>query len=265
MHVPAGSIPPAGTFVHVPRLLESAQVWQAPLQALLQQKPCAQSLETHSVPSAHGWPLPLRPHEPVAVLQSAGGMQSTLLAQVVLHAVVAHLNGKQAVGAGVTQAPAPSQLDAGVEAIVAVAQTAPLQVVPLPYCWQKPAWHLPFVPQLAAPWSLQRPAGSLAPVGTVVHLPIVPVSPHDWQAPPHALSQQKPCAQNPDWHSLASEHEAPVGLGPHELPVQTFGATQFLLAVQAVKQAAPLHVYGLQAIVAGATHWPVALQVDAGL
>ena len=123
-------MPPAGTDVHVPRLLESAQVWQVVLHALLQQKPCAQNLDEHSLPSAQGWPLPLSPHEPVVVLHSAGARQSAFVVHVVLHAVVPHLNGKQAAAAGVTHAPTPSHVDAGVDAFVVVEQTAPLQVMP---------------------------------------------------------------------------------------------------------------------------------------
>ena len=262
-HVFAGSEPPAGTFVQVPRLLDSEHVWQALLHALLQHTPCAQNFDWHSLGSAHCAPLPLRPHEPVVVLQIAGATQSPFAVHVVLHAVVPQANGKQASVAGVTHRPAPSHVDADVDALAA--HIAPLHVMPFAYFWHAPAWHRPFVPQVAAPWFLHSPAGSAAPVATFVHFPIVPARPHDWQDPLHALSQQKPCAQNPDWHSFAAEHALPVGFGPHEPFVQTFGATQFAFVEQAVKHAAPLQVNGLQAIVAGATQRPVALHVDAGL
>ena len=79
-------------------------------------------------------------------------------------------------------------------------QVAAVQVVPLAYFWQVPAWHFPLVPQVDVPWSLQMPAGSVVPVATLVQVPIVPASEQDWQAPVQALSQQKPCAQKPLRH-----------------------------------------------------------------
>jgi hypothetical protein len=44
---PAGSTVPLATFVQVPSVPESAQDWQAPVQALSQQTPCAQKLLLH--------------------------------------------------------------------------------------------------------------------------------------------------------------------------------------------------------------------------
>jgi hypothetical protein len=68
------------------------------------------------------------------------------------------------------------------------------------------------------------------------------VSAHEVQAPAQAPSQQTPCAQKVDWHSLAFEHEAPRIFLPHELPLQTLGETQLLSVAQALKQVLPLHV-----------------------
>jgi hypothetical protein len=96
--------------------------------------------------------------------------------------------------------PAPSQVEAPVKVTDPVGQVAAEQVVPLAYFWQAPAWHFPLVPQVAVPWSLQMPAGSVVPVATLVQVPIVPASEQDWQAPVQALSQQKPCAQKPLLH-----------------------------------------------------------------
>jgi hypothetical protein len=100
---------------------------------------------------------------------------------------------------------------------------------------------LPLRPQLATPSSVQMPAGSGLPVGTFVQVPSVPVRAHDRQAPSHALSQQTPCAQKPDRHSVLAEHDAPGIFFPHELLVHELGARQFASAVQAPKQAWPLH------------------------
>jgi len=97
------------------------------------------------------------------------------------------------------------------------------------------------VPHEAPPRSLQRPAGSGAPVETFVHAPSVPVMAHDWQAPVQALSQHTPCAQKPEPHSVPAEQDAPGFLRPHELPLQTFGLRQLLpVGVQALKHAVTL-------------------------
>jgi hypothetical protein len=129
-----------------------------------------------------------------------------------------------------------------VKFVVAAGHVESLQSVPFAYFWQVPAWHLPFVPQDAPPTSTQRPAGSGAPVGTLVQEPSVPVSAHDWQAPVQALSQQTPCAQKVEPHSLPAEQDAPLFLRPQELPLQTFGGRQLLAVLeQALKHELPLH------------------------
>jgi hypothetical protein len=97
---------------------------------------------------------------------------------------------------------------------------------------------LPSVPQVEVPWSVQVPAGS-GPAPTAVHCPIVPVIAHDWQAPAQAVAQQTPCAQEDDWHSALVEQNAPIGLRPHELLVQTLPDAHALLSAQPVKQRVP--------------------------
>ena len=98
-----------------------------------------------------------------------------------------------------------------------------------------------------------------------MQVPSVPVSAHDVHAPEQAVSQQTPCAQNDDWHSLAFEHEAPRIFFPHELPLQTLGDTQLLSFAQALKQVLPLQMYGAQGSESGGAHWPVALQAAGGV
>ena len=47
------------------------------------------------------------------------------------------------------------------------------QIVPSAYFWQPPApSHLPFVPQLGAPWSAQNAAGAGVPAPTGVQVPL---------------------------------------------------------------------------------------------
>jgi hypothetical protein len=191
---------PTGTGRHVPSEPATAHDWHAAVHAALQQKPWAQIPETHSPLPPQACPLGFKPQRPVA-LQTFGDTQSAFevaAVQLALHAAPPHLNGPHDVAAGVVHAPAPSQVDAAVDMFVAALQLGGLHTVPLPYRWQTPAWHLPVVPQVAWPMSLQTPAGSALPVGTFVHDPTVPGSAHDWHEPLQAELQHTPCAQKLD-------------------------------------------------------------------
>jgi hypothetical protein len=61
-HTPAGSALPVGVFVQVPIVPASAHDWQEPLQPELQQTPCAQKLDWHSVAAEHEAPRGFLPH-----------------------------------------------------------------------------------------------------------------------------------------------------------------------------------------------------------
>jgi hypothetical protein len=260
---PAGSVPPVAMFEQRPRVPESTQERHVPVQASSQQTPCAQNPETHSAPSAQVLPKPLSPHEPF--VHTAGAAQSRSPVHAALQTLPPHWKGKHELAAGVTQAPLPSHVEPGVNVVVPGRQLEPAHAVPCEYFWQVPPWHLPVRPQLAGPLSTQISAGSGAPFGTARHVPRVPGNAHDEHAPEQADSQQTPCAQNPVWHSAASEHEAPRIFLPHELPLQTLGETQFASAVQALKQVLPLHVYGAHGSESGGAHCPVAVHVEAGV
>ena len=134
------------------------------------------------------------------------------------------------------QVPAPSQV------APPVGQVAAAQDVPWAYFWQAPPAHLPLVPQLAAPWSLQPPAGSGVPVGTAVQRPSDPASAHERHEPVQAVAQQIPCAQVADAHSTLVAQEAPFGLRPHELAVQAFPVEHSALVAQEAKHFDPLQV-----------------------
>ena len=54
--VPCGSAAPFGTLLQAPSELGSPHDWQEPLHAELQQTPCAQNFDRHSVPSAQVLP-----------------------------------------------------------------------------------------------------------------------------------------------------------------------------------------------------------------
>jgi len=189
LQIPAGSLRPAATFVQVPAVLaEALHDLQVLLHSVAQQTPCRQKPDLHSAPSAQTVPGSFRPHD--AFVQTAGEAHCVFAVQVVKHAAEPQRNGAQFRAAGFTQVPLPSQVEAAVNVVVPTGQVAAAHDVPLAYFWQAPAWHLPLVPQLGAPWSLHIPEGSTVPVATLVQAPSVPASAHDWQAPVQALSQQ---------------------------------------------------------------------------
>lgn len=126
---------PTGTGLHVPSAPATAHDWHAAVQAALQQNPWAQMPDTHSPLSTQACPFGLRPHRPLA-LQTLGVTQSAAVVaavQLVLHVEPPHLNVPHDIAAGVTQAPAPSQVEAAVDVFVAALQDIPLHTVPLEY------------------------------------------------------------------------------------------------------------------------------------
>lgn len=128
----------------------------------------------------------------------------------------------------------PLQVRAGVN--VAPAQLCGTQMVPLAYCrHDPPPSHVPSVPHVEAPLSAHCPSGS-SPAGTSMHVPAVPVIPHDRQLPVQAVRQHVPCSQKPLEHSVAPVQVAPLGRLPQLPPVQTLGATQSASAVQVPRQ-----------------------------
>jgi hypothetical protein len=261
-HWPVESDLPAAMGVQVPAEPASAHETQGPSQTALQQTPSfAQTRPVlHWLLAVHEPPGPLRPHEPF--MHVALGAHVMMSPQLTLQ-LPAPLQeyGKHDVDVGVEQWPAPSQVDCAVDVVVPTGQVASLHLVPDAYFWQAPPMQLPFVPQLAAPWSAHTPFGSAAPVATFAHVPSVPLSAHDLHDASHAVLQQRPCAQMFEPHSLADEHGAPGSFLPHELLLQTLGDTQFAAVVHESKHLLPLHAKGVHTRVAGATHWPVLLHV----
>jgi hypothetical protein len=238
-----GSVSPVGTLVQVPRALGSAHDLQVPPQVVEQQTPCSQTLLRHSAPLTQTAPFGLRPQEPP--MQEAGAEQSALVVHVALQAPVPQMYGKQEVAPGVTQVPAPSQLDIPVNRVVPVGQDAARQVVPAAYRWQAPPWQRPLRPHVSVVWVVHISAGSRAPVATLVQVPSEPLSAHDRHGPVHEVAQQIPCSQKLCMHSAAEEQEAPSGLVPQELPWHEFGGWHWELTVQAAKHLVPLQRYGL--------------------
>jgi hypothetical protein len=258
-----GSLAPGATGEQVPIVAVSVHDTHGPLHMALQQTPWVEHTNpaAHSGLVAHWAPLGLRPHEPL--MQTAPRAQSALAVQLLLQAATPHANGKQEVLPGVMHIPLPSHVDRAVK--VAVAQVGSLQLVPDAYFWHAPAAHLPLVPQLAEPWSTQVLAGSAAPAGTFWQDPAVPGSAHDLHGFMHVVPQQTPCQHWFDAHSVPAEQLAPLIFLPHELPLQTLGATQLSAVVQASKHLGPLHAKGAHGREFGGMHCPVVVHVDGGV
>jgi len=218
--------------VQVPTVPVSAQDWQVPPQAVMQQTPCAQKPDRHSPPTPQATPTAFLAQLPP--MQVNGATQSASTVQVFLHAPEPHAYGSHMDEVAAWQVPVP--LHDRVDIKVDPVQLAPAHCVPAAYSRQPPApLQKPSVPQLFAPWSLHWPSGS-EPVGTLVQVPSVPASPHDWQVPVQAVPQQNPCWHSPVRHSVPEEQAVPVGFFVHAPSTQTLGVVQSVSTVQDVRQ-----------------------------
>ena len=101
------------------------------------------------------------------------------------------------------------------------------------------------------------------PDGTGEQVPAEPASAHDRQVPVQAVSQQTPCAQNPDTHDDAVVQAAPGGSLPQLPFAQTLGATQSAFVVQVALQAAVPQANGVHVAVVAARQVPAPSQVRA--
>jgi hypothetical protein len=238
-HLLLGSASPARVARHLPSWPACLHEKQLALQSLSQQKPSAQKPEAHSVASEQIWPIGFLPHDPFT--QLLGATQSALLPQELPQVAPLHLNGEQEVAVGVLHAPA-AQVLAWVALLVVALQLAALHTVPAGYDWQPLLpLHRPLVSQAAVPLFVQKPRGSAAPAGTLVHRPRELLRPHDTQVPTQALLQQTWSTQNPDWQSTAVAQIWPLGRLPQLPAVQTLGDTQSSLTLQATRHAVPAH------------------------
>jgi hypothetical protein len=106
----------------------------------------------------------------------------------------------------------PEQEPASLSVAVPAGQLVLEQPVPSAYFWQPPApSHLPFVPQVDAPWSVQNVVGAAVPGGSGAHAP-VPDTLHAWQAGQLALPQHTPSTQLPLMHWLPVAQARPLAL-----------------------------------------------------
>ncbi len=130
-------------------------------------------------------------------MQVLGATQSASVLQVVSHAAELQMKAPHDRDAGVKQAPAPSQVEAGVSE-EAVEHTGSLQLSPLAKKAQVPVLHKPVVPQLVCAVAWHFSCGSGAPSATEVQRPSDVGRLHAMHASAHSLLQQTPWAQWPD-------------------------------------------------------------------
>jgi hypothetical protein len=103
-------------------------------------------------------------------------------------------------GTALRHVPIPSQVR--VLFTVAPVQVASTHEVPAVHFRQPPApSHVPSRPHVEVDSAVHNMRGSGAAIDWNVQNPREPVMLHARHAPSHALSQQTPSTQNPDWHS----------------------------------------------------------------
>src|SRR4029079_12995632 len=205
-HCPSGSTP-AGTLMHSPSLPVIAHDLQAPAHAVLQQTPCAQIIDAHSLPAVHVAPGGFGPQLPFT--HAAPATQSAAVAQVERHfPSPPHRYWPHESLLPAVHSPSPSQREAWVT--VDAAHACALQIVPVPYTAQRPVpSQEPLRMQPVTPSSGQSLRGS-APTGTFMQLPALPGCAHDWQRPEQSERQQTLSKQKPLLQSSAIAQAAPI-------------------------------------------------------
>jgi hypothetical protein len=248
LQMPCGSAA-LSTGEQVPNFPFRLQALQAPVHAVLQQTPCAQWPEPHSLSAEQSLPMGPGPHE--LLLHEFGATHWLSFVQA-----VAHLDPLHMLGAHVRELPAthwcePLHLEGSVYALFL--QLSGPHSVPVAYFWHAPLpSQRPLVSQLLAPLSLQVLRGSALPAGMFVHVPALSAELH-WRHPPWQDEvQQTPSTQKPESHSMASVHltpgpflpQSPIVMLPTVVCLQGCPAWQSLSALHEVPQAPFVHRNG---------------------
>src|SRR6185503_6241764 len=193
---------------------------QVPLHAVAQQTPVTQNPDAQSAAAAHAAPGGRGPQLPFT--HAAPPAQSASLAQSPRQPSPAalHMYAPHESAAALPHAPAPSQRAAWLT--VEPAHDCARQIAPAAYSAHAPVpSQKPLRPQLATPSSGQSLRGS-APTGTLVQVPTLPSTAHDWHDPEQSERQQTPSKQKPLLQSAASVQSAPASpiaaSGPTMLP-----------------------------------------------
>ena len=122
------------------------------------------------------------------------------------------------VGVAAAQVPDPEQNAAGVKTDVVVLQEAAAHETLLAAWVQAPApLQVPVLPQVVP--VAQRACGSVTVLATLVQVPGLPVTLHDWQVPQLAVLQQTPSTQFPLPHSWFDRQATPSDLTGRQLPL----------------------------------------------
>jgi hypothetical protein len=210
LQIMRGSGTPWSMGQQVPTLPVWLHETHAPWQATAQHTPSVQKPDAHSSFVLQLMPRILSPQLPA--MHCTPGAQSAFVAHSPKQSclVASQENGTQTLSAPGPQVPLPSH-------VLIIVTAAPLQV---------PGWQTVSLTYLRhAPWPSQVPSvphvptaviGQVdaerggRPAGTNEHVPIEPFTSQRLHVSPHALSQQTPSTQKPDWQSLAQPHASPL-------------------------------------------------------
>jgi len=229
----------------------------------LQQYPCAQKPESHSLAIVQAVPMGLSVQ--MLALQMLGDTQSVVaVAAVQLErqapVVALQVYFPQGVDVAGLQTPAPLHTRADA-AVVALVQVAPAHGVPLTCFRHAPdPSQVPSLPQVVAAAATHCDAtsgGEPASIGEQV--PTLPASEQDMHVPVHALLQQTLLTQNPDAQSefRPDEHVPPIGIFPQLMVTQVLPVVQSAAEVVHDVLHAPVpHWYGAHELIVAGRHAP---------
>jgi hypothetical protein len=215
----------------------------------------------HSFAIVHAAPAGLSVQ--MFALQMLGATQSVAaVVQLVRQApaVVSQVYLPHAMAVAARQTPAPSQVRTD-RPVVAFMHVAAPHCVPSACFRQPPApSQVPSLPHVDAAATGQNDAtsgGSPSPIGE--HVPTLPVSEHDEQAPAQALLQQTLATQYPDAQSefMPDGHAPPIGILPQLIIVQVLPAVHSVEVEQVVRHAAVPQVNGAHELVVAVRHVPM--------
>jgi hypothetical protein len=112
------------------------------------------------------------------------------------------------------------------------------------YFWQAPApSHLPLVPQLEGPWSVQKVAGAFVPAGSGAQAPALPPTLQAWHEGQLDDPQQTPSTQLPLMHWAPPAQATPLAFSAQlrvlPEPWQVKGVTQSPSVLQLTRHTPP--------------------------
>jgi len=244
------------TFVQWPSELCSAQLWQAPVQALSQHTPSTHWFDRHCDPPAQGEPMGFLPHE--RFMHVLGATQSVSDVQSLTQASFEQANGAHSICPGCWQVPRPSQ-------VPAVFSMLPLQLGGMQVesagnrlHAPKPS-HKPVVPQVDLFFAGHLSSGNPSPSGR--HCPTASGWLHETHSPSQGTLQHTPSTQLLDEQSSLTLQARPLGSVPQLLPTHWWPALQSPSVVQDDGHLSPAHAYGAQLTAGPGPQFPFPSQI----